>query len=326
MIMRSILAVSMVVVTGTAQASFDLMLLGDNTTAGSQRVVRYDPINRVVLGSFGTGFLNENVADIDVDPATGRAFVLQSGGGVRVFNYNTGELLAAFTTNSFYGDIAFDSATDTVILANGFGSNTAPPRAYNTSNGTIATTFAFRLTATAPLRRSGSTWYGAFAESATGTTANAVRYSTSGSVLSGEVTGLSTAPGNFPRHSIFASDGRMMGIASRSGDNTTTLWSIPSNISGFTVTTITVSASIAPYFSNSNIVNGHGQLVYLLNGSSLISYHTGVNAVLGSQSLGFASATNIRGMAIVLAPEPGTLVALGLGAAALLRRRRRTEK
>ncbi|MCC7103157.1 MAG: PEP-CTERM sorting domain-containing protein [Fimbriimonadaceae bacterium] len=314
------LAVSLALVLGSvAFASFDLMLLGDNTTAGAQRVMRYDPVNRVVLGSFGSGFIGGDITSIAVDQVGGRAFVA-TGGLVKVFNYNTGAFLDAFSSS--YGDIEYDAGLNRLTVANGTGSGSDPVRVYDGSTYTELATLTDRYYSTAAIRRPGTSWYASFGLPANAATVNAIRNSLAGgSPLPFDAIGPSWSSTNAPRAAIFTNTNQFMGISADNSTNTTKLWTVDTDTSGF-VGGLGVWGSMGAYAANANIANGHGSLAYLLMGTNLVTYHTGLQTVLGTQSLGFSS--NIRGMAVVIAPEPGTMIALAAGVGALLRRRRRS--
>lgn len=313
------LAVSLaVVLASVAFGSFDLMLLGDNSVAGQERVMRYDPVNRVVLGSFGTGFINSDITSIAVDQVGGRAFVA-GGGMVKVFNYNTGAFLEAF--QSGYGDIEYDSGLNRITGAHGAGSGSVPGQAYDATSFAGVATLTDRYYSTAALRRPGTNWYASFALPGSATTVNAVQNSlVGGTPIATDVVGPTWGGGNAPRAAIFTNQNQLMGISADVTANVTRLWTVDTNTSGF-VGGIGVWGSMGAYASNANIANGHGNLAYLLMGTDLVSYHTGIGTIMGTQSLSFSS--NIRGMAVVIAPEPGTILALAGGIAALLRRRRR---
>ncbi len=315
------LAVSFALVLGSvAFASFDLMLLGDNTTAGAQRVMRYDPVNRVQLGYFGQGFLNAPVADIAVDRFTNRAFVLQSNGGVRVFNYSTGDFIDGFETNSFMGAITYDSTYNRLTVGNGSGEGTSQAKAYDASSFMVVATFTGSYFSTAPLRRPGTSWYASFGIDLGVTNVLALQHSFSGGpAIDSSFVGAYSS-GNTPREAIFTADNRLMGIATNSGANTTQLWTIATDASGFVGAT-NIGLSIYSSSQNADIANGHGNLAYILVGSTILTYHTGLNQVMGTQAI---SGTSYQGMAVVIAPEPGTMIALVAGVGALLRRRRRS--
>jgi len=304
----------------SAQATFDMMLLGDNTTAGNQRVVRYDPINRVVLGSFGQGFLNENIVDVAVDQATSRAFVLQQNGGVRVFNYNTGDYLNAFTVSSLYNTLSFEPGSQNLYFAEGNGSVATPARVYNTA-GTILGGYTTSL-ATASVRHpSGSSFFASWGLNGTGITA--VRHtSATGGTPTFSTAAYTFAVGNAPLHGLFV-DNFFLGLAKIGTDlriysNLTD----PGNFVGGPVILYDLGAASGTAY---DMANGHGTLVYVLDGNKISTVSMGpVITPLGSHTVSFATAANIKGMAMVVAPEPGTLIALGIGIGAMMRKRRKS--
>lgn len=88
--MRSLVVLSFVISASVAHASFEMMLIED---AYGDKIHRFDPVNRVSLGSFGNGILS-NAGPICVNSAVNTAYVADFG-GVRAFNYFTGELLSS---------------------------------------------------------------------------------------------------------------------------------------------------------------------------------------------------------------------------------------
>ncbi len=74
-----------------AHASYELLLVADrgNGTAGSSRVHRIDGTTGAYFGSFGGGFLDKAIG-VAVDGSTGTAYVSESGGAIQAFNYSTG--------------------------------------------------------------------------------------------------------------------------------------------------------------------------------------------------------------------------------------------
>ena len=126
-------------------ASFEMMLIADNTNGV---IHRYDPVNRVYLGSCGQGSLLP-VTSMALDQTNGRAFVKQ-GTFLTAFNYSTGDAL--FSASSALGAIAYrenfgDLITSTsagltraTVTLTGFGtpstySSSFPSAAQITSNG-----------------------------------------------------------------------------------------------------------------------------------------------------------------------------------------------
>jgi len=298
-------------------ASFDLMLLGDNTTAGSQRVQRYDPVNRINLGTFGQGYFDADIQDIAVDSASKRAYVIDNTGFVRYFNYNTGDYLGGFTTGTSLNTIAIDPNNGRITASRGFGGNINPGRVYD-ANGTFAFTLSAGTFATSNfVRRIGDTTYFSWGFSAN---PPARRHNATTGALIDSVGGPVSSV-FIARSALMSQGGRLLGLSTISGN--LHLYSIGTNISGFSGAIGLDKSFGASTNVNVDMVNGHNDLIYMLNGSSVIAYDTAINRTLGTQNLTFASAANIRGMGIVLAPEPGTMAALGLGLVALLRRKNR---
>lgn len=317
------LAVSLTLALGSvAFGSFDLMLLGDNSTPGASRVMRYDPVHGVHLGYFGQGFLNTTVADIAVDRVTNRAFVLQSNGGVRVFNYSTGDFIDGFQAAGFMGAITYDSTSSRLTVGNGMGEGTTPARAYDANSFAEVATFTNNYFSTAPLRRPGTSWYASYGIDLAVANQMALRHGLSGGTAIGGSLAGPYSSGVTPREAIFTADNRLMGIVTNSGANTTQLWTIATDDAGFVGST-TVSSSIFTSFQNADIANGHGNLAYILVGSSILQYHTGMNQVIGTQTI---SGSSFQGMTVVVAPEPNSIVAMVAGVGVLNRRRKALPK
>ncbi len=306
--------------TFSAYASFDMMLLGDNTTAGAQRVQRYDPINRINLGTFGQGFINSTIQDITVDQANNTAYVLESAGVIKAFNYNSGDYLGGFTVNVLFDSAGFDSNNGRLLIGSGFGGNVTPGRVIDLSGVTLLSLGGFASYGN-PSKKPGENWYGLWTRNAGSTAIVARQYSsTTGANLGSSLDGplLATA---IPRNSIFAQDGRFLGLSITSGN--LDLYSADSTVSGFSSAPTLLNNFGATTNANVDMVNGHGSLIYILNGTSLIGYDTSFNSTLGTNTLTFATAANIRGMAIVVAPEPGSMIAIGMGIFAIAKRKKR---
>lgn len=310
---------------GIARASFDLMLVGDNTTAGAQRVVRYDPVNRIVLGSFGGGFINDNIVDIAVDSVSSTAFVLQENGSLRQFNYNTGDFIKEFAVGSSSDSVEFLSDVGLLTFGGVVSSGTSPSRTYTVNGGIVGVYNGFAST---PLYKSPlANWYANWGIDDGVTGINAKQYSLGqGTPLSTSATVSGWSPPGLrsPGAGFFLGDGNFYAVVSRNG--VTEIWRQGANAFGFVGTTSTINNVGATVNSWVDAVRGHGNLSYILNGSTLTSYQGTTNTILGTQTLTFATAPNIRGMAIVLAPEPAPIFAIVLGLAAIASRRNRQRK
>lgn len=302
-----------------SQASFDLMLLGDNTNSSAPRVQRYDPQNGVLLGSFGAGFIAGAITDIEVDQASGTAFVL-GGNLVSMFNYNTGAFLSAINIGG-YRDIEFDALTNTLTTADGGGSGLMPGRVFNLA-GTQLGTFDGQWMSTAPIRLGSSARSAAWVMGATGSfpIQGAIFPIGGGSALQTSSSSYFWGGGDAMRESVYNAASDFCGVTIRGGN--LEYWGLATNGTGFSTGTMNLVRNFGASTGNIAIENGHGSLQYIMNGNTIINYQSSGNFVLGTQTLGFATAANVRGMAVVVAPEPATMAALGLGALALIRRRR----
>ncbi|MBL8048488.1 MAG: hypothetical protein JNJ45_07390 [Chthonomonas sp.] len=317
--LRLIALVSVVSVAALSSASFDLMLLGDNTTAGSQRVMRYDPVSRVALGSFGTGFLNADVTGIATDASTNRAFVLTANGRVTTFNYNTGDYMSTFTISTLYGNIAWDSTSGLLFTGNGGGSGTSPGRGYD-SNGVAQVSNTGSL-GTASLRNGASVYRLSWGVNSVATLVEVQQHALSGGAPTQAVpSAVAWTGANVPRAALYSVTNQFLGLTLNAGN--LEMWSIPTNSAGTNGSVSLVENFGASTNNNIDMVAGHGPLVYVLNGNQIISYNSTVSLNLGTSTLPFGSATTIGGMAIVLAPEPGGFLAFGVAALFLARRKR----
>lgn len=301
------------------------MLLGDNTTSGSQRIQRYDPVNRVTLGTFGQGLFNQNIQSIAVDSRMERAYVLDEVGIVRVFNYNTGDFLDAFTTNTTYRSINFDAVSGNLTFGGGFGLGVQSSTIFSTEGAPLVTfTNGGDTVYYAPIRRNTDSWYQYWGlnPGLPGICAARRLDATTGAQLSGSVNAQNATGGQAVRSSMFFSNGNL-GYLRLSGGNLI-LSGLQAGTNGYTGSTFELANLGTSTNENVNMVRGHGEQVYILNGNSLIGYHSGIAAPLGSHTMNFATASNIRGMAIVVAPEPTSfaIMSIGIGIAGLLRRRK----
>lgn len=154
-----------------------------------------------------------------------------------------------------------------------------------------------------------------------GTAITAVRHtSATGGTPTFSTAAYTFATGNAPLHGLFV-DNLFLGLAKIGTDlkiysNLTD----PGNFVGGPVSAYDLRAAVGTSY---DMANGHGTLIYVLDGNKISAVSMGpVITGLGTQTLSFATAANIRGMAMVVDPEPGTFIALGIGIGAMIRRRK----
>jgi len=298
------------------------MLLGDNTNSatGGARVMRYDPQTGAQLGYFGAGFLSGNIGGITADRASGRAWV-QTGSAVTVFNYNTGAYMGRFSINAVVSaGLNYNSATD--ILSLGAGGGDGIFASNYTGSGTLLGSYGVGYSATGAMLKPGASTYFLWDVVAAGTTVRASAYNSSFAYLSSanagyNFGGLTNNSGSYG--SAFWGD-YFYGMSFVG--STFTLQRVLTNGTGFVAGTVTNINTIPTVpVGNANMAAGHGDLIYVRSGNTLNMYSASTNAWIGSQVVPISNA-NAAGMALIIAPEPGTWAALGLGAIAMMRRRR----
>lgn len=283
-----------------AHASFEMLLVTDRDSTQSPgsmcAVQRFDPVTGAYLGSFGRGFMDDLASGITLDTATGRAYISQyNSNTVQVWDYSTGLLLNEWACNVNPFQIA-RLANGNLLIGGGFSAAIYTPSGSFVSNLDsvgggygVATDGLNMLVATAGTIKS---------------------YNSAG-VLQSTVS--ETTSYTLVTHGSRVFYGNSFGGLQLRSRVTTSL-SAP--------TTVPVTALASSFYCLTAF--GHTSTAYmagaLSGGQGAIAR---INTVSGTQSVfGTGLIHDARGMAIVVAPEPGSWAALGLGAIALMRRRR----
>jgi|GEM_PF-2037967 len=300
--------------TSGSFASFELMLIADQTASGG-RVVRVDPETRASLGSFGLGKIAGNIRDIAVDQSLGRCYVLGSS-LVSEFNYNTGEFISAFTVGSFSQSISFAPSTGHLITSGHGTSNVDPIRRYK--NGATVNSVSTGFSTSGVAELGGQQFVGVGNSSSAPTIVSVPSTSTTDIVAH-----TSTLPnGLVNSYRDLTVAGGKLWASYVDADSIVRLRSF--SVTGGLLNTPTDSATLFGSFTSERIslATGHGDVIYLLRGSNLYTYHAPSNTYLGDFTVPGLTSGGGRGMALIVAPEPASCVALGLGALAVMRRRR----
>ena len=300
-----------IVVTAGAQASFELGLVLD---AGTRSVHRFDMESGAYFGSFGAGWLNDPQA-IMLDQANNRVWVVDNdAASARVkilgFNYNSGGREGSAVTSSGYIE-----PIQAVRRANG---------EFIISGSGLTDRFSSTGTFLGSMLLSGSNQGGigigsdGFLYTAVHSTQTVVRTSqTSGTVLA---TSAASVFGTTGEGQMIANNGRMYFATGLS-----TVFSIQEGFANGGTGFLQLNAT---NFSATKALGvGHNKIMYIAgrnaaNTAGLIERWDPVISSFGG-TFGGSVLQNPVSMAVVVAPEPGTLLALGGLTLAVVRRRRR---
>lgn len=299
-------------VAGTCFASFDLLLMVD---AGTGVVHRYDGDTGNYLGNFGNGDLVGSTG-ITINQSLGLAFV--AGGttapGYTIYNYNTG---------TFIGRNDYVTGVKTLAVMG----STGLVMANNTP--TVTRVGSFGISGTT------STWTSANPEILShigvDSTSDIVSYSTE----TGRMNRWGSTPSGTPESTVL--DNSYIGTTG-SAMNGTTMLSIRANGVAITKNTQSLSAANSegtapanPWTSSIDIQLGHAGYAFglgRLSGQTRLQRYIRANGGTSTiynpfgASRTLTNVSNITGLAVVVAPEPGGLLAM-VGGFALISRRRK---
>lgn len=308
-VLKSALVGLAALAASAAFGSFDMLLQSDSDTTLGDHVDRYDPNNRVYLGSF-TVF--GPVIALAASSTRGLAFVRSNTSVVDIFNYSTGDYIRTST-----------------LVGTSLAINEAQDKLYSIAGGTV-TVLDLNTFATSTITLAGQTSSSALCISRTGriivaddTTATFRSFTSTGALL------FSISYGGYANVKQIAervNSSATGSIRYQISINTTTA------IAGFNETISTGSigstaSGVAGIASNTGFVSAH-EGAYLIGSRTatptLLSATKWSTAGFLSTSYNLTQTTSLTGAsAIVLAPEPGAFVALGFGILPLLVKRKK---
>lgn len=322
--MKIFLVSALAVVASQAFASFEMMLL--STDDG---IMRYDPVNRVRLGTFAVGQFHEDVA---IDPTNVGQCLTVTPYGINRYDYNSGQYLGGFSLPSLISnqEIRIHVMTNgNLLMVNEFLGDLNPEaRIYSPTGAlitTIATTGVVFDAIQGPTggihvltrRARGNNWdyvVQNFASSGTG-------LSSSTTLITNESEDEAAATLGVIGSQLFSNAGRGSGkfLTMRFNPSATTATQI-----------LSTNQVVPPGFTN--WVGGHNGSGWMVKSTYNSTTQRHFNAVYGYlPSLPFVNLDHtmaydtgaVYASAIVVAPEPGTMIALGIGLAAIARRKKR---
>ncbi|MCE9558980.1 MAG: hypothetical protein K8R88_08515 [Armatimonadetes bacterium] len=311
--MRFLVSCSLFAIAGFASASFDLILVSD---LNNHCVHRYDGDTGTYLGSFGNNILVTPLS-ITVDQTLGIAYVGDDGVGLVAMNYNTGQVL--WTNNGI------NLISDLAPLSNGGVMRTINQNLTSTAFQTFASP-STSSTATSYTNSVSSSW-GTVGRDGAGdylvqdrTSNRILRYNPAGFTapelagVTGSFVASSTGAVSSDRIISLTTSGAMVCASTQSATLVGSTGSLPTG----SWTSVTEAA-----FGHANFAWGLGTNA---SGTRLQRYQRGVSnntfSPIGTQ-IGLTQVGSATGMAVVVAPEPGSLLTLSLAALALRRKRTR---
>lgn len=305
--MKKLFTLSLIVVSGLAHASFELALVPD---AASKKVFRFDPESGASLGSFGDGRLS-GALGIGLDQAQNAAIVLESSGIVSRWNYNTGAFLGSFRVRS---DATFlNRNSDGNLLVIGGDKNVS---LYSPSGALIrnfVSTGSYALTSATAI---GNDLWVSSRSSPTGTPElERFVYSTGTRVGSyfWYLDRMVAESASVAFNVYEAGGGGFMYVENNTFSGGPSLGAY-----GFPITDLSLPTGAA---------FGHNRQAYFV-GKVRSNPSTGAigvydyNAGVYRGYFGNGVLKDPRGISVVVAPEPASMVGIALGVAALCRRRR----
>ena len=303
-----------------AHASFELVMVADK---GTKSIHRFDGSSGVYLGSFGGGFLS-NVESFVINQEEGLAYVGDENlGRIRVFNYNTGVLVRDLTlnVNGFLQSLG--------IAANGnlYNGYSSPSQIFSPTGAALGGSFLFNVAGNTGVamasasHRSGRQFVASYDANLGPNSALQISPGPSPMVVkSAEVSNM----GNYvvPTQLAIQND-RGIWLSSNGTART-----FSTNAAGSTVTFnsfSTMNSLLAG--STFGVGFGHGDALYVSGRNSGNTSGVIMRTIYGSNAnlstFGAGILQNPGMVQVVVAPEPGTMLAIGAGLAFLSRRRKK---
>lgn len=300
-----------------AHASFDLILQYDEPTLGNGEIDRYDPVSRAYLGSFRIAGGLSAASSMVASSATGELYIRSqaTGNNIDVYNYSTGAYLRQIRVATGKLSLSRDGLSIRVI--EGFSLISINPKT------AVQTTLA-TLVQSVP---TGS----AYVMSPSGRVIVADDSTTRFRCFSsnGSLTSSLLYPGGVTNVDQLALRTPAIGIGNVNNEflGKTNLGNSVSGVEESSLGALSAeSRSLAAYSSITGVLEAHAGMYFIgtqtASPTVLKCAPMTTGAVIGP-TFDLSQTTLLTGPStIVLAPEPGTMVALAAGVGVLARRRR----
>ncbi len=322
---KSIAVASFLACIPLAHASFEMMIL-----AGASGLHRYDPQNNVTLGRFGQ--LGGYYYDVALDPTRqGEVVALNSQGGVDRYDYSTGEFRGGFNPGGFYSNVKPQIS----VLGNGNILLTTYPLTL-----TYGTTKLYSPTGTLlnTLQQFGSSYQTLDSIEAPDGSLHTLVRETSGGLhtfylfnynQSGTYTGYANLGNSTTNTEVYSNLGWVNNKLFASTGISGVAPSIQASSPPFNTTSFVSTNSYYPSGGFGNWVGGHNGIGYMVQSylaSSVrynrLYYYSPTTNAAGLAPYSIPIDEQINGSAIVVAPEPGSMLVVGIGLACLARFRK----
>ena len=296
-----------------ASASYELMFATDNN---GDKINRYDAITGASLGSFGQGF-SFSYSRMSLDPSTSTIFVGDiNEQRILKFNYSTGE---------FMGHIPTPGRTTYQCLRLADGSfvvgGESPTFSRYSAQGVKLNDLIFSDSVYGVTQAANGQIYGC---------------SGSGKILrispTGGASSLVTTLPNYQSGFLIGikAQGNTLAVTNYADDVRTTVFDVLGNGNfGSILGSIAMGTGDANNLRAREVAFGHNGLTYTLvedataGKNYVYSYHYATDKVIRKLDLGInGGGFGCFGLSTVVAPEPGTMLALGAGLITLARKRR----
>lgn len=313
------LAASVAATLGVAQASYELLVVadfGDGSSLGALH--RFDPVSRSYFGSFGSGIV-VGPRSVAIRPGTRTAYVGDFN-GLHRFNVDSGAYLGRLNDMAISSSMTFGVDGN---LYSTFGNSLSrinpDTGSFTVLNAPSPSGFMFGLDASVANVAPALYFQSSSANFMTGTFTQSTGAFAYTSTTSTPATGYSNLHARYVPHRNSGQRRMYVAGSSMSADYVFVSYDAfgaPTGVTATSSANLDEAAGVARAHSGiylSGRVQGS-----LTQGTILFVDNFGREAyTFGSNVL-----KNPQGMDTILAPEPGTVAALGLGALALLRRRR----
>jgi len=316
---RSLVILAALSISAASFASYELALIAADT-----KIIRYDPVNNLMLGSFGENQLGQYYgARLALSPlAPNEVHVLNNDGGVRKFDYSTGAYLGGFSAGGIFfgnGPISMDILQNGNYVINGYVSSQTS-RIFSPTGTPLATMNPFGSNYV-PLDSTVASDGRIYTLNRINTGGTSYNFYTFTFEANGNYVGFSNVAlgvGVDAYHSVTSSGNKVLVTGGSTGYLNASIGSL-----GTSQTYTTPSVASAPT-GHRNWAPGHFGQAHGIQSNAGVNRYYAYDPITNSIAPRWtmSNTDNLNSMVLVVAPEPTSVVALALGALLVLRKRK----